>query len=367
MTNDPLALGFVTALQFLPVMLLTLFGGIIADRLPRRMTLIFTQFAAMILAFILALLTTLNIVQLWQVYTLAALLGFVNAIDMPVRQSFAPEMVGKEDLINAVALNSSIFNGARLVGPAIAGLLIGWVGVAPAFWVNGFSYIAVITSLSMMRDSELYTSKEKKAPGNISKHLREGLSYSFHTPAIYIIVILVGIVGLFGINFNVWIPVLASNYLKAGAEGYGLLMAGIGMGALTTALTLAMLSRKPRHITLVKAAASFGFFGVGVALSPFFWLSEIMMIGLGASMISVMANANTLIQSITPDHLRGRVMSVYMLVFAGSTPLGGLLSGWLASVGGTPFSMTTCMLLSLCSVPVVLFFLQRNREQILSA
>ncbi|NWJ45662.1 MAG: MFS transporter [Chloroflexi bacterium] len=363
-TNDPLALGLVTALQFLPVMFLTLFGGIIADRLPKRRTLLFTQTSAMSLAFILATLVSFNIVQLWEIYVLATMLGLVNAVDMPVRQSFVSEMVGKEELMNAVALNSSIFNAARVVGPAVAGLLIGWIGIAPAFWLNGFSFVAVLTGLFLMRDAELFGGIGKKPTGKIFVHLKEGLGYTLHTPAVNIIMILVGIVGLLGVNFNVWIPVLANNYLKVGAEGYGILMSGIGVGALGRALTLAMAGKKPKHMTLVKGACFFSLFGFGVAISPFFWVSVALMVGLGASMSNVMASANTLVQMITPDNLRGRVMSVYMLVFAGTTPIGGLLAGWLASVGGTPFSMGICMVLSFMSVPIAWILMNRNRESL---
>ncbi|MEI7557051.1 MFS transporter [Candidatus Chlorohelix sp.] len=363
-TNDPMALGLVTALQFLPVLCLTLFGGIIADRLPKRRTLLLTQTLAMSLAFILATLVSLNIVQLWEIYVMATLLGLVNAIDMPVRQSFVSEMVGKEELMNAVALNSSIFNAARVVGPAVAGLLIGWVGIAPAFWLNGFSFVAVLTGLFLMRESELFVGTGKRPTGKIFKHLKEGLGYTFHTPAVYIIMILVGIVGLLGVNFNVWIPVLANNYLKVGAEGYGILMSGIGIGALGRALTLAMAGKKPKHLTLLKGAFLFSLFGLGVALSPFFWVSLALMVGLGASMSNVMASANTLVQLITPDNLRGRVMSLYMLVFAGTTPIGGLLAGWLASAGGTPFSMGVCMVLSLMAVPITWVLMKKNRESL---
>lgn len=363
LTNSAFALGLVTALQFLPVMFLSLFGGLIADRLPKRTTLIVTQTSAMILAFILALLTTLNIVQLWEVYVLAAALGLVNAIDMPVRQSFSPEMVGKEDLMNAVALNSSIFNAARVVGPAVAGILIGVVGISPAFWLNGLSYIAVIVCLFMMRTSEFHLGAGRKPTGKIGKNLKEGLSYTFHNPAIYSVMVLIGIVGTFGINFNIWIPFLAKNYLHVGADGYGVLMAGLGLGALATALTMAAQGSSPKHSSLLKGTVSFSAFGVLIALSPWFWLTLLGMCGLGASMITIMAKANTIVQLTAPDQLRGRVMSVYMMVFAGTTPIGGLFAGWLASWGGTPFSMVISMVLALTAVPVVWLILRRHHVQ----
>lgn len=365
LTNSPFALGLTTALQFLPVMCLSLFGGLIADRLPKRATLVVTQSAAMTLAYILAILTTFNAVQLWEVYVLAALLGLVNAIDMPVRQSFVPEMVGKGDLVNAIALNSSIFNAARVVGPAVAGLLIGIVGLAPAFWINGFSYIAVIVGLILMQSKDFFLGEKRKQTGTIRKNLKEGLSYTYNTPAIFTIVVLVGIVGTFGINFNVWIPVIAKNFLHVGADGYGVLMAGLGIGALASALVLAALNRKPSTNAVLKAVAGFVVFGLVIAYSSWFFVTLFCLVGLGASMIVVMASANTIIQITTPDYLRGRVMSIYMLVFAGTTPIGGLFVGWLASAVSTPFSMATGMVLSGLAIPTVWLVLrsQKAKEQ----
>lgn len=365
LTNSPFALGVTTALQFLPVMLLSLFGGVLADRLPKRKTLIVTQSTAMSLAFILALLTTFNIVQLWQVFILAGCLGLVNAIDMPVRQSFVPEMVGKDSLVNAIALNSSIFNAARVVGPAVAGILIGVVGLAIAFWLNGLSYIAVIFGLFMMRDSDLFAPQKRKQTGSIGKNLKEGLSYAVHTPTIFTVIVLIGIVGTFGINFNVWMPVIAKNYLKVGADGYGILMSGLGIGALCSALTLATRNKKPNITFLMKGVVSFVFFGIAIALSPWYFLTFLFLMGLGASLITVMASANTIVQMTVPDYLRGRVMSIYMLVFAGTTPIGGLFVGWMASAVSTPFSMGVGMLISLTSIPTVWLILrsQKAKEQ----
>ena len=362
LSNSVFDLGLVTALQFLPVMFLSLFGGVFADRLPKRRTLVITQTSSMVLAFILALLTSFNVVQLWHVYILATLLGLVNAFDMPTRQAFVPEMVGKKDLMNAVALNSSVFNTARAVGPAVAGVLIGIVGIAPAFWINGLSYIAVIVGLLMMRLNELHMGAGRKQTGSVGKNLKEGLAYSFQTKPIFLIILLIGLVGTFGINFNVWVPDIAKNYLHVGADGYGILMAGLGIGALATALTLAVKSGKPKLSNILKATIGFALCSIGVAISPIFWVSFIMMMGVGVSMMVIMISANTTIQLTAPDHLRGRVMSVYMLVFAGTTPVGSLFIGWLANIGGTPFSMTTGAILSGLAVPVVLLFQRSQRK-----
>ena len=362
LTNSAFALGVTTALQFLPTMLLSLFGGIIADKFPKRRTLIVTQSTAMMLAFILALLTTLDIVQLWEVFVIAGCLGLVNAIDMPVRQSFVSEMVSKETLVNAIALNSSVFNAARVVGPAVAGILIGVVGLAAAFWLNGLSYIAVIVGLIMMNNAELFVGQKRKQTGSIGKNLKEGLSYVRHTNAIFTVIVSVAIVGTFGINFNVWMPVIAKNYLNVGADGYGILMSGLGIGALTAALTLATKAQQPTISFVMKGIASLTFFGIAIALSPWYLLTFVCLMGLGASLVIITASANTIVQMTVPDYLRGRVMSIYMLVFAGTTPIGSLFVGWLASVAGTPFSMATGMTLSIMAVPVAWLILRSQKK-----
>jgi MFS family permease len=352
LTNSVLDLGVVTALQFTPLLFFTLFGGVLADRLPKRKTLLATQSTAMVLAFILALLTTLEVVQVWHVYILATLLGLVNALDVPTRQAFVPEMVGKKDLMNAVALNSSVFNAARAIGPAFAGILIGIVGISPAFWLNGLSYMAVIYCLSIMRLQDLHLGQGRKQTGSFASNLREGLSYAIKTPQVISIIVLVAMLGTFGINFNVWIPDLAKNHFNVGADGYGILMSGFGLGALASALTLAVKGHTPTFPTILKAGLLFGSFLIGVAISPWFWLSFGLMVGAGVSMMVVTVSSNTTIQLTTPDYLRGRVMSLYMLVFAGTTPIGSLFVGSLAHMWGTPFSIICGGLLTLLGVPL---------------
>lgn len=369
--NDPFALGTVSALQFLPMMLFSVFTGVIADQYPKRRVLLMTQSSAMTLAFILAILTTTNLVQLWEVYLLAFGLGMVNVFDVPARQAFVSEMVGKEDLMNAVALNSSIFNAARFVGPALAGFIIGlgetllgstFAGVAFAFWLNGLSYIGVIIGLALIRTSELHITPSKNIPQrSILKNLKEGLTYIRQSPQIKGIILVVGLVGTFGVNFNVWIPILARTYLHVGAEGYGVLMGFLGFGALAAALTLAVQSRRPSTKRVLMMVLLFGLCEIAVACSEWYIVSLIFMIGVGVTSITVFTTSNTNVQMTTPDILRGRVMGVYILVFAGTTPLGSIFMGWLASIGGTPFSMAVGGLLSASAVPLYWLSTRRNR------
>ncbi len=371
--NDPLALGLVGALQFLPSLLLSLFTGVIADRYPKRRLLLITQGSALFLALVLAGLTTTGLVQIWHVYVLALVLGIVNSFDMPTRQAFVSEMVGKDDLMNAVALNSTIFNAARVVGPALAGLLIGLgekifnstqSGVAFAIWLNAISYIPVIINLWRIDQSKLFSPSGKDIPpGSMFVRLREGLAFIGNSTGILTLMVVVGMIGTFGFNFNVWVPVLARKYLEVGADGFGILMAALGLGAFASSITLAMGGRRPSHRRIFIAAIIFGFLEAGVALSSWYWLSLLLMIGVGISMIQVGAASNSYVQMNSPAHLRGRVMSVYLLVFAGTTPIGSLFVGWLGNVYGTPFSMVVGGLLSSASIPLIWLLLWWRRRQ----
>ncbi len=369
--NDPLALGMVSALQFLPTTLFSLFSGVMADRYSKHRVLLITQTCAMLLAVLLGTLTVTGWVQLWQVYACALGLGLVNAFDMPTRQAFVSEMVGKEDLMNAVALNSTIFNAARVAGPAVAGLLIGLgekifnsetAGVALAVWLNAFSYVAVIVNLLRMDTSKLFGNTRPRSGASVMTNLKEGLSYIRNTPQVLTLIIIVGMMGTFGFNFNVWIPVLARERLGVGAEGYGVLMAGLGGGALISSISLALAGREPDQSRILKAVVIFGLFEAAVALSGWYIISFVCMVGAGMSMIRVGASSNTFVQMTTPDYLRGRVMSVYLLVFAGTAPFGSLLMGWLGSVGGTPFSMCVGAVLSATAAPLALLYNRQVRR-----
>src|SRR5436305_7091170 len=245
LTHSALLLGVVGALQFLPIMLFSLFGGVLADRLPKRRVLLFTQSFAMLQAAVLWILVASGHVQIWEVLVLASLLGLTNSLDMPTRQAFVVEMVGREDLPNAIALNSSVFNMARVVGPGLGGLIIAFLGIAPLFLLNAISFVPVIVGLALIRMNELHAlAKRTTTSGETSKQstlqsLREGLSYVVHTPSVLLIIAVIGIISLFGINFNVILPLFATEVLHSGALGFGFLSAAFGIGSLCSALWLA--------------------------------------------------------------------------------------------------------------------------------
>src|SRR6266851_5344353 len=324
LTHSALLLGLVGALQFLPVLILSLFGGVLADRLPKRTVLRFTQSFATLQAFVLWILVATGEVRLWHVLVLASLLGLTNSIDMPTRQAFVVEMVGREDLPNAIALNSSIFNMARIFGPGLGGLIIAWLGVAPLFLLNAISFIPVIIGLFLIDTKGLYAqvkrvTAQKDAPRpSALQSLREGLAYVVHSPAILLIVAVIGVISLFGINFNVVLPLFATDVLHVGAVGFGFISSAFGLGSLLSALWLAWGNRKPSMRLLLLSAGMFCALEALFAISHWYPLSLLLIAGVGFTQIAFSATANTILQTVTPDKLRGRVMSVYLTVFAGS-------------------------------------------------
>ncbi len=341
LTHDPLWLGLVSLAQFGPVIILGLFGGVIADQLPKRKTLMTTQTIAMILAFVLFALTATHVVQVWHVMVLGALLGISNAVDMPARQSFAVEMVGREDMANAVALNAALFNGSRILGPAAAGLLIGAFDISIAFLINGISFIAVIISYFMMRQSELRSMPPVPRPKTFAavvENLAEGARYVRTTPTVLLAVSIVGLAATFGMNFQVLIPPLADSVLHVGASGYGFLMAASGVGSTVAALWVAF-QRRPGPRPIAFGAIALGLGSIVLALSTSFGLALFAMVIAGAGSIAMAVSANTTIQLAVPDQLRGRVMSFYTTIFAASVPAGGLLMGAIASAWGVPLAL----------------------------
>jgi MFS family permease len=349
LTHDPLWLGLVSVAQFGPVIVFGLFGGVIADQLPKRKTLLATQTVAMVLAFILFGLTVTGAIQVWQVMILAVLLGIDNAIDMPTRQSFAVEMVGREDMTNAVGLNSAQFNASRILGPAVAGLLIGAFNISIAFLINGLSYVAVIVAYLAMRDSELRRVAPIARPTSVRgvfENLGEGVRYVRSTPLVLLAVVVVGLVATFGMNFQVLIPPLADNVLNVGPSGYGFLMAASGVGSTITALWVAF-SRKVGPTPIVVGAIALGLGSILLAASSSYGIALVAMFIVGAGGIGMAVAANTTIQMSVPDQLRGRVLSVYTTVFAGSVPAGGLLMGAIASTWGVPLALMVGAVLSL--------------------
>ena len=335
---------FRSAAQFTPVLVLGLFGGVIADVAPKRQLLVATQGALMLLAALQALLVATGAISIPLLVLIAAAFGSVNAIDMPVRQSFFSEMVPIDEVGRAVALNSAMFNAARVAGPAIGGVLIGVIGVAGCFAVNALSFLAVLVALMLMREVELNPAPRGDRPrnaGEVATSLAEGLRYVRTTPIVALCVFVIGVVSGVAMNFNVIIPPLARLTLQIGAPGLGALMAAVGLGSLTGALTVAVL-REPRRLMIVVGGTLLGAFSVaaGVAASSAaalaLPLTALALFGAGFGAISMAATANASIQTTTPPALRGRVMSVYTTVFAGSTPIGGLATGAaVAALGAT--------------------------------
>ncbi|HEU5230539.1 MAG TPA: MFS transporter [Ktedonobacteraceae bacterium] len=355
LTHSAWILGLVGALQFLPVMLFALFGGVLADRLPKRRVLLFTQSFAMTQAAILWILVATGTVQLWHVLVLASLLGLTSSLDMPTRQAFVVEMVGREDLPNAIALNSSVFNVARIVGPGLGGLIIAWLGEAPLFLMNAISFIPVIIGLALIDLSQLHAqakrgqSQTNGAKQSTFQSLREGLAYMARTPAVLLIIVVIGTISLFGINFNVVLPLFATDVLHSGPTGFGFISSAFGCGSLISALWLAWGNKRPSMSGMLIAAICFGILEAIFALSQIFVLSLVLIASVGFMQIAFSATSNTTLQTVTPDYLRGRIMSVYMLVFAGSIPLGNLFTGGLAHFFGAPIALLAGAGLSLAA------------------
>jgi MFS family permease len=351
LTGSGLLLGAVGFSSQIPVFLVAPIGGIVADRANRQRVVIATQATSMILAFVLAGLTLTGRIQVWHVFVLAALLGVVNAFDLPGRQSFLVDMVGKEDLMNAIALNSSMFNGARVIGPAVAGILVAKLGEGWCFFANGVSYIAVIIGLLMM---------DVHAPARVSsktpplEHIREGFEFVWRTAPIRALCLLLGLVSAVGMPYSVLMPIFADRILHhggqelasligshdLGAVRLGLLMGASGVGALLGALTLAMRSGvKGLGRWVAVCCAGFGVSLILFAFSTSFWLSVFLLLPVGYFIMLQMACSNTLIQVMVPDVLRGRMMAVYSMMFMGMAPIGALLGGALSDRLGAPLTV----------------------------
>jgi len=336
LTGSSFLLGAVGFAGQFPVFLVAPFGGIAADRTNRLRLVIATQTASMILAAILAWLTLTHRVDKWDVLILAGLLGVVNAFDIPARQSFLIDMVGKEDLMNAIALNSSMFNGARVVGPAVAGILVARIGEGWCFAANAISYIAVIAGLMMMR-VECPRRSDSDSP---LADIVAGFQWVYRTRIIRALLVLLGLVSLVGMPYTVLMPIFADRILRGGARGLGILMGATGVGALLGALTLASRTGVKGLGRLV--AWSCGAFGVGLilfGLSRWFWVSTALLLPVGYAIMLQMACSNTLIQTMVPDQLRGRVMALYSMMFMGMAPFGALFGGALADRIGAPLSV----------------------------
>ncbi|MEU3446285.1 MFS transporter [Streptomyces thermolilacinus] len=355
LTGSAAAVGITTALQFLPMLLFGLYGGVIADRYPKRRLLVVSQAALGLCGIGLAALTLSGHVQVWHVYLVAFLLGMVTVVDNPARQSFVSEMVGPGQLRNAVSLNSANFQSARLVGPAVAGLLIASVGSGWAFLVNGLSFLAPLAALLLMRPAELYPSA--RAPRGKGQ-LREGLRYVAGRPDLIWPIALVGFVGTFGFNFPIWLTAFADGVFHVGPGTYGLLNTLMAVGSLAGALLSARRGTSRLRL-LIGAAAVFGVLEIVAAVTPSFWLFTLLLVPIGMFGLTVNVTANSFVQLATDPVMRGRVMSLYMMVFAGGTPLGAPLLGWVTDTYGARVGFATGGVVSLVAAVVIGALLSR--------
>jgi MFS family permease len=354
LTGSSFLLGAVGFASQIPVFLLAFIGGNVADRYNRHRVVIGTQTAAMVLAFVLAALTLTDVVQVWHIFVLSALLGVVNAFDMPARQAFTVELVGKEDLMNAIALNSSIFNGARVLGPSIAGILIAGIGDGWCFFANGASYIAVIAGLLLMKMPP--RTEQAKKPSSIS-HVLEGFLYARRTRPIRALLVLLAVISVVGMPYSVLMPIFADKILHGGAKGLGILMGATGLGALAGSLALAA-KKGTSGLGKITAYACAGFAAslILFSISRSFWVSAIFLIPVGFCFMVSLASTNTLIQVMVPDELRGRVLAVHVMMFMGMAPFGSFLAGAVAERLGAP---VTVAMGAVCCLGGALLFMVR--------
>jgi MFS family permease len=348
-TGSSFAVGITTALQFLPMLLFGLYGGVIADRYPKRKLLLCTQAVLGLLGLLLAGLTLSGVVQVWHVYAIAFLLGMVTVVDNPTRQTFVMEMVGPAHVRNAVSLNSANFQSARLIGPAVAGVLITAVGSGWAFLFNGLSFLAPITGLLLMRTSELH--RIDRAPRGKGQ-LREGLRYVAGKPELIWPIVLVGFIGTFGFNFPIWLSAFANKIYSAGAGTYGLFNSLMAAGSVIGALLAARRART-RLRMLVAAALLFGLLEVLASVVPSFWIFAVLLVPIGVFGLTFNTTANASVQLATDPVMRGRVMSLYMMVFVGGTPIGGPIMGWVTDTFGARVGFLSGGLLSMAGATLV--------------
>ncbi|MFI1536622.1 MFS transporter [Streptomyces anandii] len=355
LTGSSAAVGITTALQFLPMLLFGLYGGVLVDRLPKRPALLVTQSSMAATGLALAALTLTGHVQVWHVYVAAFAVGLATVVDNPARQSFVSEMVGPGQLQNAVSLNSANFQSARLIGPAVAGVMITGVGTGWAFLANGLSFVAPIAGLLLMRARELHV--VERAPRGKGQ-LREGLRYVAGRPDLIWPIVLVGFIGTFGFNFPVWLSAYADDVFHAGAGAYSLFNTMMAIGSLIGAL-LAARRGTARLRVLIAAAVAFGTLEIVSSLAPSYWLFALLMTPIGVFGMTVNVTANTAVQMATDPAMRGRVMSLFMMVFMGGTPLGAPLVGWVTDAYGARIGFALGGIVSVAAATAIGLILTR--------
>jgi MFS family permease len=346
LTGSPLALGVVTMLQFLPISLFAMFGGVLADRFPKRKVLVLTQLGIAAQAMVLAALVGSGHIELWHLYVLSIIQGIFVAVDNPTRSALVVELVGRDDLGNAVALNSGNFNLTRIIGPATGGVLIASVGTAACFWVNAFCYLPTIVGLMLMRAAEFHD-VPPPARGPLRRQLGEGIRYALRTPVLFGALFLVWTLGAYGFNFITVLPLLARYAYGTGPEGYGVVSSFLGVGSLVAALVVAAHGQASVHV-LLRAAAAFSLLLAAVAITPWYAVGALLLLVLGLASISFSATAQTLVQYAAPGQMRGRVMSLHTMLGMGMTPLGALTMGALSESVGVRLAIVTVA--SLCAL-----------------
>ena len=366
LTRSPLAVGLLAFCRFIPFTVFGLFAGVVADRIDNRKLVIGTQAVSMAFSAILAVLVLAGPPPLWLIYVLAVLSSTALVFDAPGRHALTFQLVGREELPNAVALNSSLFNASRVVGPALAGVLIAAFGVGVCFAVNAISFLAVLASLLLMRPAELVPLIREGVPPTMMRGIREGLAYVRRTPQARLVLAIVAVVSTVGFNFHVILPLLASETLDAGPRVFGILSAFFGAGALVGALLSAALGRASWKV-LVAGTGGFSLSLLALAPVTAVWVAAVLLFVTGACFSLWTANANTILQLGAPDHLRGRVVSIYLWAFAGLAPLGGLLAGWLTEIGGTELSFAVAGATGLAMTLVAGRELKQRRDAAIGA
>jgi MFS family permease len=357
-TGSGVALGLTVALQFLPVLLVGAWGGLVADRVDKRRLLVGTQAAAGVLALVLGTVTALGVVQLWMIYVLALGLGAVNALDNPARRAFVVEMVGAEHVSNAVSLSSAMFMAARVIGPAISGLVIAGFGVSWCFFANGVSYSAAVIAFLAMRENEFFSVEPvPKRKGQ----LREGLRYAWSTPALRLVLVLTAVIGTLAFNFQVVLPLLAKQTFSGGADTLGVLYASMSIGSVIGALVSAHEVRATQRFVL-GAALAFGAALVAAALAPTFGFELLVLVPVGAAGIAFTAMANGVLQTETAPEMRGRVAALFTVAFLGSTPIGGPIIGLVSQQLGARAGLWVGGIATLAVTVAAMAAIRRHRE-----
>jgi MFS family permease len=355
LTHSAVALGLLTFWQFGPYALFGLFGGAITDMLDARRTLVATQIALAITAVLLAVLTLTHAITVWEIDAIAASRGIVLVFNNPSRQAFIVQLVGRDELPNAIALNSSVANATRIVGPGLGGLLIAAAGVGICFAINAASFIAVIVALLAMRVDELHVADTRRVSKNVVRNLHEGLAYAWHAPQVLIVLAVMFVISLLGINFNVVMPLLASRTLDAGPQVFGFLTASFGAGALIGALLSATIGRTGWRLVFVAGA---GFALMQIALAPMRSVEGcvVLLVVMGIFYTLYTSNSNTMVQLAAPPALQGRIAGLYSYIFTGTNPIGALIVGSLCAQGGTTLAFTVAGVAGTIAVAVGAFW-----------